>query len=241
MPSVFRSRCRVTVHPCAETAATVKESVPFPTLASVCANTTAVPAAPTLVRGGCRSVPPTWPTTRSDVSEEKMYGEPESTNETYAHDTMCVPAGVPCAESAGAASAEMAKRRAATSPVTFRPRAADRPPSTIKAPRRIGSRSLVDADPQLERGACCSRQYGSGAGVVRGHILTAHVYRPTSARARRDVRHLRGQCVSHLHARRRRRPTVRHGDPVADDLPRSDGAGDRRDPVIEVRGLGERQ
>jgi len=68
-PSPFPSRYTVTGHPRVEAAATVKESGPFPVFVRVCANTTAVPGAPLLTRGGCRLTPATCPTRIATVSD----------------------------------------------------------------------------------------------------------------------------------------------------------------------------
>src|SRR5712691_9707079 len=72
-PSPFQSRYRVTGHPRAETAATVKESAPFPVFVSVCANPTDVPGGPLVARGGSSVTPATCPTRMATVSEGRVY------------------------------------------------------------------------------------------------------------------------------------------------------------------------
>ncbi len=69
VPLAFASRYNVTGHPRDEATATVKESAPLPTFAMLWANTTVVPAAPVLARGGSTSTPATWPTSKETVSE----------------------------------------------------------------------------------------------------------------------------------------------------------------------------
>src|SRR6266702_1297341 len=103
-PFPFQSRYRVTGHPRAETAATVKESAPFPVFVSACANTTALPGAPLLTRGGCRLTPATCPTGVATVLEATLYPLPEKMNARVAELEIDVPAGVPWASWAGSAS-----------------------------------------------------------------------------------------------------------------------------------------
>src|SRR6266581_8542008 len=146
-----------------------------------------------------------------------------------------VPAGVPWASSDGAASNPTAKRKAAAQAAAVRLRWAYRPLSNARESSRMAPSSLVDADAQLERGAGARRQNAARARVVTGHVLPGHRNRPTGARARRDIRHLRRQRVGHLHAGCGGAAVVGHGEPVADDLPRDDGTRDGRDPVVQER------
>src|SRR2546426_7329456 len=218
MPLPFQSRYCVTGHPRAETAATVNESAPFPALVSVCAKTAVAPGAPLMARGGCSVTPATCPTRSATVSEARVYPVPAKLKDRVAQLETWVPACVPWASSAGAARSPKAKRKAAAQRAAARPRRAHRPLSTVRVPSRMGRRPLVDADPQLERGAGARRQNAARARVIPGHVLPAHRDAPTGARARRDIGHLRRQRVGHLHAGCGGAAVIGHGEPVADDL-----------------------
>src|SRR3989449_6221538 len=151
MPLPFQSRYRVTGHPRAETAATVKESAPFPVFVSVCANPTDVPGGPLVARGGSSVTPATCPTRMATVSEGRVYPVAPNVKARVAQLEIWVPACVPCASSAGAASSPTARRKAAAHPAAVWPRRADRPLSAARVPSRMAPSSLVDADAQLER------------------------------------------------------------------------------------------
>ena len=72
IPFAFQSRYTVTDHVWPETAATVKESAPFPRFVSVWENTTDAPGLPPVDNGAWIVRPAICATTRSTVSEGTM-------------------------------------------------------------------------------------------------------------------------------------------------------------------------
>ena len=141
-PLPFASRYRVTGHPRLETAATVNESAPFPTFVRVCAKVAAAPGAALVARGGCSVTPATCPTRNATVSEGAVYPVPPMVKERVAQFETWVPAGVPWACNAGAASSPAANTKAAAQTAAARPRRANRLRSTAGVPSRIGDRPL---------------------------------------------------------------------------------------------------
>src|SRR3989475_1042767 len=102
-PSPSQSRYSITGHPRADMAVTVKESGPLPRFVRVCANTTAVPAAPMLKRGGRRATPATRPTRKTTVSEATTYDWGPASNASVAPLRVPGPPGGPSALPGGAA------------------------------------------------------------------------------------------------------------------------------------------